>query len=138
MIMQITNELEEVFGPLSKTLFFEYGDIRSLTEYFIKNYRGKLIELLGSGEKEAMAVEDTISSATGQVKKTIRERRQARFLSSGIDKKEVKREREIAIIGISGRYPGARDVEEFWENLRNGRDCITEIPGKQVELEGIL
>lgn len=30
----------------------------------------------------------------------------------------------IAIIGISARLPMAEDVEEFWENIRNGRDCI--------------
>nr|WP_260115476.1 beta-ketoacyl synthase N-terminal-like domain-containing protein [Paenibacillus sp. YPD9-1] len=35
---------------------------------------------------------------------------------------------DVAIIGVSGRYPGARNLQEFWNNLRNGRDCITEIP----------
>lgn len=34
----------------------------------------------------------------------------------------------IAIIGLAGRYPGASNLEEFWDNLRKGRDCITEIP----------
>src|SRR5579864_1313810 len=34
----------------------------------------------------------------------------------------------IAIIGVAGRYPQARDLHAFWENLRNGRDCITGIP----------
>ncbi|KAA1239618.1 type I polyketide synthase, partial [Aquimarina sp. RZ0] len=35
---------------------------------------------------------------------------------------------DIAIIGISGRYPGAATLEDFWENLKQGKDCITEIP----------
>ncbi|TQJ03209.1 phosphopantetheine binding protein [Amycolatopsis cihanbeyliensis] len=34
----------------------------------------------------------------------------------------------IAIVGISGRYPMAGDLTEFWRNLRQGRDCITEVP----------
>jgi acyl transferase domain-containing protein len=34
----------------------------------------------------------------------------------------------IAIIGVSGRYPGAESVAALWENLINGRDAITEIP----------
>jgi acyl transferase domain-containing protein len=34
----------------------------------------------------------------------------------------------IAIIGMSGRYPEAENLEQFWENLRSGKDCITEIP----------
>lgn len=35
---------------------------------------------------------------------------------------------EIAIIGVSGRYPLADTLEEYWENLSSGRNCITEIP----------
>ncbi|HWL85222.1 MAG TPA: SDR family NAD(P)-dependent oxidoreductase, partial [Polyangiaceae bacterium] len=35
---------------------------------------------------------------------------------------------DIAIIALSGRYPGAEDVSTFWENLLNGKDAITEIP----------
>ncbi|MEU2996697.1 SDR family NAD(P)-dependent oxidoreductase [Streptomyces sp. NPDC006995] len=34
----------------------------------------------------------------------------------------------MAIIGVAGRYPGARDLEEFWDVLRSGRDCLGEIP----------
>ena len=29
---------------------------------------------------------------------------------------------------MSGRYPQAENLEAFWENLKAGRDCITEIP----------
>src|SRR4029077_11219807 len=35
---------------------------------------------------------------------------------------------EIAIIGLAGRYAQAEKLQEFWKNLQNGRDCITEIP----------
>ena len=35
---------------------------------------------------------------------------------------------DIAIIGLAGRYPMADNIEEFWTNLKDGRDCITEIP----------
>jgi acyl transferase domain-containing protein/acyl carrier protein len=31
----------------------------------------------------------------------------------------------IAIIGMAGRFPGARDVERFWSNLREGVHSIT-------------
>ncbi len=36
--------------------------------------------------------------------------------------------RDIAIIGMSGRFPGADDVHAFWENLKNGIDSVTEVP----------
>src|SRR6185503_2170592 len=35
---------------------------------------------------------------------------------------------DIAIVGLAGRYPQARDVNAYWNALRDGRDCITEIP----------
>ncbi len=34
----------------------------------------------------------------------------------------------IAIVGISGRYPDAWDLDEYWRNLSQGVDCIREIP----------
>jgi polyketide synthase PksR len=35
----------------------------------------------------------------------------------------------IAIIGMSGRFPMSEDIGEYWKNIMEGRDCITEIPG---------
>ena len=35
---------------------------------------------------------------------------------------------DIAIIGVSCRYPGANNWKEFWENLKNGVDSVTEPP----------
>ncbi len=41
----------------------------------------------------------------------------------------------IAVIGISGRFPGARDVREFWDNLAAGKDSVTEVPLTRWRLE---
>lgn len=38
---------------------------------------------------------------------------------------EVNHSSAIAVIGMSGRFPGARNLEEYWENLRLGRECIS-------------
>ncbi|WP_139488191.1 SDR family NAD(P)-dependent oxidoreductase [Brevibacillus dissolubilis] len=35
---------------------------------------------------------------------------------------------EIAIIGIDGRFPQSNSLNEYWENLKAGKDCVTEIP----------
>lgn len=37
----------------------------------------------------------------------------------------------IAIIGMDGRFPGADNLEQFWENLVNGKDCVTEVPASR-------
>ncbi|UCH94753.1 MAG: hypothetical protein JSV88_31455, partial [Candidatus Aminicenantes bacterium] len=31
---------------------------------------------------------------------------------------------EIAIVGMSGRFPGANNISQFWENLKNGVNSI--------------
>ncbi|HYG64276.1 MAG TPA: SDR family NAD(P)-dependent oxidoreductase [Thermoanaerobaculia bacterium] len=40
---------------------------------------------------------------------------------------------EIAIVGMACRFPGARNVEEFWANLRDGVESITVLTREQLE-----
>jgi acyl transferase domain-containing protein/SAM-dependent methyltransferase len=35
---------------------------------------------------------------------------------------------DIAIVGLAGRYPLADDLDQFWENLKDGKDCVAEVP----------
>ncbi|MEP6502138.1 MAG: amino acid adenylation domain-containing protein, partial [Betaproteobacteria bacterium] len=39
----------------------------------------------------------------------------------------------IAIIAVAGRFPGARDVEAFWDNLCQGRDGITHFGADELD-----
>ncbi|HVH12745.1 MAG TPA: type I polyketide synthase, partial [Longimicrobium sp.] len=43
----------------------------------------------------------------------------------------------IAIIGMAGRFPGARDVERFWENLRAGVHSITFLSEEEAAAAGV-
>ncbi len=45
-----------------------------------------------------------------------------------INNLQQNREEDIAIIGMSGYFPHARNLDEFWDNLMEGRDCISEVP----------
>ncbi|HEX2271005.1 MAG TPA: condensation domain-containing protein [Pyrinomonadaceae bacterium] len=40
---------------------------------------------------------------------------------------------EVAIIGLAGRFPGARNTEEFWENLKNGVEGISFFADDELE-----
>ncbi|MEU2103549.1 SDR family NAD(P)-dependent oxidoreductase [Nocardia sp. NPDC019255] len=40
-------------------------------------------------------------------------------------------EEPIAIVGISGRYPDAENIEEFWRNLRDGHDAVGPVPAER-------
>ncbi|GAA5179001.1 hypothetical protein GCM10023322_07620 [Rugosimonospora acidiphila] len=46
-------------------------------------------------------------------------------------------ELDIAIVGLSGRFPGARDVEEFWDNLRRGVESISFFDDEQLLAAGV-
>ncbi|MFF7240915.1 SDR family NAD(P)-dependent oxidoreductase [Streptomyces collinus] len=46
--------------------------------------------------------------------------------------------RDIAVIGVAGRYPMAPDLDRFWVNLLDGRDCVTEIPEQRWRLAGFF
>ncbi|MFJ6618136.1 type I polyketide synthase [Kitasatospora sp. NPDC091335] len=35
----------------------------------------------------------------------------------------------LAVVGMAGRYPGARDLGEFWDNLVKGTESVTRFPG---------
>ena len=44
---------------------------------------------------------------------------------------------EIAVIGMSGRFPGARSVDEFWLNLRAGVESIVRLSDEELVASGI-
>ncbi|WP_198520502.1 SDR family NAD(P)-dependent oxidoreductase [Kitasatospora sp. CB02891] len=44
----------------------------------------------------------------------------------------------VAIIGVAGRYPGAEDLDAFWRNLAEGRDCVTEVPADRWDHEAFF
>jgi polyketide synthase PksL len=63
----------------------------------------------------------------------------AEFYTHLLEKKGVEQEgdkvrlvqdlsSDIAIIGMSGLFPEAPDIDTFWDNLVQGKDCITEVP----------
>jgi acyl transferase domain-containing protein len=43
----------------------------------------------------------------------------------------------IAIVGMAGRFPGARNVAEFWQNLKNGVEAIRPFSDAQLLAAGV-
>nr|WP_314491689.1 non-ribosomal peptide synthetase/type I polyketide synthase [uncultured Chryseobacterium sp.] len=43
---------------------------------------------------------------------------------------------EIAIIGMAGRFPEADNITQYWDNLQNGKDCISDFTEEEIILEG--
>ena len=40
----------------------------------------------------------------------------------------------IAIIGMTGRFPKAKNLNEFWQNLRDGVESISLLEQEEIEL----
>ncbi|NET89191.1 MAG: polyketide synthase, partial [Kamptonema sp. SIO1D9] len=43
----------------------------------------------------------------------------------------------IAIIGMAGRFPGAKNIDEFWQNLSNGVESISFFSDEELLASGI-
>jgi acyl transferase domain-containing protein/thioesterase domain-containing protein len=44
---------------------------------------------------------------------------------------------DIAIIGMSGRFPKARNIDEFWQNLQAGKECISFFSDEELLSSGV-
>ncbi|WP_434151550.1 SDR family NAD(P)-dependent oxidoreductase [Methylocaldum gracile subsp. desertum] len=127
LIMTLTDQLEKAFGPLSKTLFFEYQTLAELAHYFVQNHRARLTDLLGEPQTGTAPTLAPPAMPIAAVPETGRKR--GRFFSPPEKEGAASgRDNAIAIIGLSGKYPRAANLEIFWDNLKSGRDCIEEIP----------
>ncbi|WP_439596800.1 SDR family NAD(P)-dependent oxidoreductase [Falsiroseomonas sp.] len=115
-IMRLNARLEADLGDVSKTLFFEHRTVRDLAARLLGDHGAALGALLAPGA--------TVAPPPGA--EALPAPRAVAAPGSG----------DIAIIGIAGSYPMAPDLDIFWENLREGRDAITEIPPERWPIEG--
>ena len=44
---------------------------------------------------------------------------------------------DIAVIGMAGRFPGAKNIDEFWQELRSGLEAITFFSDEELKESGI-
>ena len=52
------------------------------------------------------------------------------------DREEAFTGEEIAVIGMAGRFPGASDIHEFWNNLKNGVESVSFLTQPELEAAG--
>ncbi|WP_268626491.1 SDR family NAD(P)-dependent oxidoreductase [Paenibacillus alvei] len=117
--------MEEKFLALPKTLLFEYRNIREVANYLLASYREQLLEVLNiAGMDQARQHWQGEYSQEMKMPSIPRDV----DIPQTVSMNPSASEDQIAIIGVVGRYPQAKNLDEFWRNLKEGRDCITEIP----------
>ena len=135
MITLLNQKLAGIFSvpghELSRTLFYEYQTLGALVEYLIAEYPQECLKWTGLGAKTPKMPDDTPVTVglaaefpvLASLKANKKSSRRLAGMTSGVETREP-----IAIIGISGHYPQARTLREYWNNLVAGKDSITEIP----------
>ncbi|MFF8475161.1 SDR family NAD(P)-dependent oxidoreductase [Streptomyces sp. NPDC015414] len=118
--------LEETFGPLSRTLLFEVRTVRGLARHLAADHPEALRALVGEPAPAAAPAAAPAGAVAPRLPQAPAPDR--RGSEQGTD--------AVAIIGISGRYPHADDLEQFWAALREGRDCVTEVPADRWDSGG--
>ncbi|MEK8034749.1 alpha/beta fold hydrolase [Ideonella sp. DXS29W] len=151
MVVAITRRLEETFGELAKTLFFEFQTIRELAGFLAREYPQPAAEpapapapaVVKAEPIVAVAAPAPVAVAAAPVPV------QAAAPAPVVDAAEPgaampcaflladepaaapePQDEPIAIIGMSGRFPKADNLDEFWANLVAGKNCISEVPAE--------
>ncbi|MFJ2867945.1 SDR family NAD(P)-dependent oxidoreductase [Kitasatospora sp. NPDC087314] len=143
-ILGVTAELEKLFGPLSKTIFFEYLNIADVAAHFVESRRGQLEAVLGAvpgatAAAGASGAQPEVPAALPSETPVVPQEDPAVSATATAEVREPARadRHDIAIIGVSGRYPGADTMDELWELLENGRHTFEEVPAERWGHEAI-
>lgn len=142
MIMKLTSSLEKILGQMPKTMFFENETLLELSKYLSDVYPERVKSLLHTEEKpqvrKSMVKNNSIMqkqvNINGKKKSSIWEnRRPQSYAASSVKEEHNPEALDIAIIGVAGQYPDSPDLEEYWKNLKNGKDCISKLPRDRWE-----
>lgn len=122
--VKILSHFEKKLNRLPPTLLFENVTIEKLSRYFLDNHEEQFMAMLAPNMSiyESIDVSEQLKPSAPIIRRTKNER-----LQSDSNYRTSSR-MDIAVIGVQGRYPSSDTLEEFWENLKNGRHCISEIP----------
>ncbi|MEH1934482.1 MAG: SDR family oxidoreductase [Nostoc sp.] len=58
-------------------------------------------------------------------------------MMNNLDNFHQVNEADIAVIGLSGRFPKAENIEQFWQNLRDGVESTSFFSAQELESVGI-
>ncbi|WP_089103856.1 SDR family NAD(P)-dependent oxidoreductase [Streptomyces hyaluromycini] len=126
-LVSLTQEIEHETGlDLSPALLFEYPNVKELAAHFHQAHGDVFAAHLGATttspardtEPPARGAQPW-SRATEPATARLRPARSATLDAGAHD---------IAVIGMHGKAAGASDLDEFWRNLIDEKDVITEIP----------
>lgn len=113
---ELSNKLQVSITPV---VFFENPSVVELSSFLYRTYKSNLTKILSH-------------SSLSNVNEINVRNNDRKLISKVIPKEKVDNfdanNKDIAIIGMSCSFPMADNIEEYWENLISGRNCISEVP----------
>ena len=139
VLTQLNQKLGRVIGKISKTLFFEYQTLGDMANGLVEDYPLECAKWVGV-EHASSNLPSTSSGVVSVANEPSRSRQAITANDHGLSYSwsNDNAQEPIAIIGMSGRYPKAKNLQEYWELLKSGKSCITEISGDRWPLEGFF
>ena len=130
-LAQLANQLTIYYEiELTPALFFGYSTIEKLTHYFLTEHQ-QAIEEFYREDALTLNIVPVISTVPIAPKRMISGR--DRFITRTTLQNMQNVSEPIAIIGMSGRFPGARNIDELWQILATGQDMVREIPAERFD-----
>jgi acyl transferase domain-containing protein/acyl-CoA synthetase (AMP-forming)/AMP-acid ligase II/acyl carrier protein len=130
--VEIMEALGEKFGfSISPTLLFEYPTPTELALYLIQEQKTQLQKYLLVNWEPAKSWAINLKQQQTAVAN----------LSNPLNARVVEpihdgiRTGDIAVIGMSGRFPQSPDLHSFWQLLSLGKNAITEVPSLRWNLQ---
>ncbi|WP_158896200.1 type I polyketide synthase [Amycolatopsis anabasis] len=136
LVTRLNHRLAPDFPRAAKTLFFEHQTLREVagalaTTFGDDSRRWTVATPSTETTPATLATSSTSSTSDGSVGTPGAATALVRTSAH-----EAAGPAPIAIIGMSGRFPSADDLDEFWDRLRAGYDAVTEIPADRWPLDG--
>lgn len=124
-LQELAQQLKKRFDiTISPALFFSKNTLTKLANHLIEEHTATLHSIYQPLSPEIPDAIERSSASSVQVTQAVTG--QPPTLNNNTD---------IAVIGAAGILPGAKDLDEFWHNLENGIDCISEIPRERWNWE---
>jgi acyl carrier protein len=105
---------------VNPTIFFEYNNIDLLSRYLISAYSEQIAKFYGKKLQPKAAEEKTSNMLPTSV---VSLNTPDKITQSS----NLRGPEDIAIIGMSGMFPGAESLKEFWSNLENKKQAISSV-----------
>ncbi|MGE8406416.1 MAG: SDR family NAD(P)-dependent oxidoreductase [Pseudomonas sp.] len=129
-ILNFNELIQPVFPGLNKTLLFDCRTLHDVVEHLLREHPEASAAWLDAHAQDRMLQEPPSTPAPVEAPWP--------HLAPLALRRPDSDAMDIAIVGLHGRFPDADNLDQLWQNLLQGLDSISEIPGERWPLEGFF